>query len=303
MKTDASNEILGYNGFYLERGGVHGVEMIEKLLQPPERPLSDEEKDEAYAFSEEIFTHQIETGEPVEDVIRNQKDEDDAPLFFSQAFLENKITFPEHAQETVPDFNSANDVYVWLARSIENSTLTPSELREIAKQSGIYYREQIADRLAADEPLPPELLDMKSLVLEPVEFIEAAGSIAQVREYLLQLRESYKEDRGNLEGAKRALIDTYLARVNKEVVDTVSIADTLYEQSVLIQDESTAVASMLAIPSGFRGVMENDDSKARLFQRLDFMRNGLGINKEGEREVACDVHHTITDHEHVPGVE
>lgn len=282
---------LGYNGPYLERGGLKTAEMAEVLSKPPEFPLSSEERELAYGFENQLFDHVAANDKSIGDVIREHKGENiSAPLFFAEAFMEARIPGVE-----LPAFDSPTGVYEWVATAIQEGTVSPNDLRKMAKKSGELYREKMAESLVAGHAIDPSWLEVRSLVVDPEHFIETATGLGHGREYLMQLRKEYQAG-DNLEGAKRAIIDVYLARVNSALAGSIPMADYLSQQAALVSDDSLNQAARQLIPEGLRHALEDATRRGDVFRRLDFLRNGMGLDEKGSASrVAYDVEKAVDE--------
>lgn len=286
------HEVLGYNGPFLERGGTSSAAMAAELVRAPELPLSEEQRQEAYRFESTLFNHAIGENNTIEIIIRKQKGEDSiAPFFFAKAFIASEISFPDHL-ENIPSFDSSRSVYDWLSESIKKGVLTQEEYLGIAKQSGGLYRQAMADALVSDTPIDSSWLNVESLVIDPKGFIQNAQDCLEVRLYLLGERAKYKEGGDRLSGAKRAIIDMYLSKINMTVISNIPLADHLYVQAARIDDATTLDEALSIIPVGFREGLDDQRTRQETFRRLDFLRNGLGVDAAGRSSA---VSHSIEE--------
>jgi hypothetical protein len=275
------HERLGYQGLYLERGGVDAELLTAELLRSPEYSLSEEERQEAYMFEGDLFSHQVREGASIGEVIRSQKGEEViAPFFFAQPFVEGSVTAPESFKGLMPPFESGDEVYRWFGLCAKEGNVSAKELRDIAKRSGEVYRDKVATSLLSDESLDPKWYEVQSIVVAPEMLIDATRDIAAARKYLIELTKEYKEETP-LEGAKRAFIEVYLARVNSAVATAIPMIATLKHQAESVGDEDMTTAASLAIPWGFRGSIDDRVRQQEVFRRLDFLRNGMGLDENG----------------------
>lgn len=247
------NEYAGYEGPYLKRSGVDALEIVEKLTEPPEFSLSDEERGEAYAFENQLYEYQIRDGHTIEDILRRHQDERTiAPQFFPEA---------------------------------NEEILTPAQLRALAKESAEFFKKEVADAIVTGEPVDEAILDHDMIALDPQKVMAMMEDITSVRQYLLELRRQYKEPHQggtSLDGAKRSLVDIYLAKVNTFVASSMVSTDVLIRQSERIDDEVTATTAKELLSERMRG--------PDVVQRLDYLRNGMGLTSEGGHSA---VSHTL----------
>ena len=273
------NKNMGYNGIFLERFGTDGLELAERLVAPPEFPLDDEQRLMAHDFEKDIIGHKLESGITVENAIQNHRDEGTiAPRFFAKAFLEGRIELPPTLSE-IPVFYSSEDVYKWLAVVVRDSTFDETNLLRMAKESADYYKHSVASFMLSGETPDPLLMDCMSIVINPTETILSARSIAQARLFIRDLHRSYKEGGDRLEGAKRAIADVYLGKINELVASDITTLESLINQSRLIRDIETEQAATDVIPESINIAFNGD--KIRTLRRLDFLRNGMGIDDDG----------------------
>ncbi|MCX6728314.1 MAG: hypothetical protein NTV39_00890 [Candidatus Saccharibacteria bacterium] len=274
-----TKNIEGYNGIYLERSGKDSLAMVETLMNPPEFPLVESEKDEIQSFETFIFNHDVLDGITVGELPSIIKSETTtAPQFFAEAFLKGKITLPE-LDGVNPTFDSSADVYKWLASQVHNSTVDEETMRKMAKESSKYYVRLASEKLLDGGQPDSSTLDYMSIVLNPDEIIRGSESAVQARQFLKSLRHDYKEGGNRLDGAKRALIDVYLAKINRQVVGNMTTLDYLVDQSKLIGDEDTASVAAGVIPPAIFNALEKRDSSA--LKVLDYLRNGKGFDEDG----------------------
>lgn len=280
-KTNHQNDFahLGYSGIYLERSGEHAADLVETLIKPPELPLSDEQREEALAFETSLADHGVDKDTTLEGVIRGAVGEDiAAPLFFAKPFLEGKVKL-EGIE--LPAFENEIDVYRWAARSAHNKSIPVVTLRKLAQESVVAYSESAASSLLAEEPVDDEATHSRSIVLDPEGLVDYAGQVESARSILKELRTVYKEGGERLDGAKRAIVDVYLARINEILAQMIPRANYLIAQSMLIGDGEMTQQATLSIPHGLREAVLSHRAHQTTLKRLDYLRNGMAINDEG----------------------
>lgn len=267
----------GYNGIYLERSGKGSLYLAEKLVAQPEFPLDEFQKQEIYEFEKLICDHRLDTGLTLSEVIRNHKGESKtAPRFFAEAFLGSKLKTP---MDHILPMTSSEDVYKRLTKSALDSTIDETTLLKISKESADYYKQTIADHLVSGETPDASVMDNMSIVINPGETILSSLSVVQARQFLHDLRHDYQEGGDRVDGAKRALADVYLAKINGLVVSDITTLDHLIDQSNLIGDLKTARAATEIISEVFHRGLDSD--RPQTLRRLDYIRNGMGTNEHG----------------------
>lgn len=269
----------GYAGIYLERSGKDGLIMAETLVAPPELPLGEPQKQEALAFEGDICAHQLEVGLTIEEAIKAHKgDTTMAPSFFAEAFIRGQVKLPE-LPAGPPVFGSPNDVYRWIATCVHDSTIDEKVLMQMSKDSANYYKQVVAQSLVDGETPDPAVMENMPIVINPADMIKQSLSVAQARQFLHGMHVAHKEGVDRLEGAKRALTNVYLAKINKAVVNDVTILECLAKQSRLIGDEETEKAATDIVSEPLRRALDSD--RPRTLKRLDYLRNGMGLDESG----------------------
>ncbi|MNP92434.1 hypothetical protein D3C85_49420 [compost metagenome] len=278
---NTNNSLLErYNGLYLERSGEGARDLVETLLESPELPLNDEQMAEAYSFEASLAGHQLDEGVTIESMISSQKEESvTAPLFFAAPFLDGSI---DMSQFDSPEFSKAEDVYKWVATVVRDKSVDPGRLALIAKQSNVLYKKRAEEALIAGEVLTDEQLDVMSLVLRPEDIVLHGIQANSARQSLLEMRSVYKEGGERLDGAKRAIADVYLARVNEVIAKDIPVINYFMDQSRMIGDEAGKRVAESAIPTNLRRSLVDPKAREQLLKRLDYVRNGMGTAESGD---------------------
>ena len=280
----------GYRGIYLERSGESALQLAEILVAPPDFPLDDQQLAEAHIFENEIFTHEFVAGTTTEMILRGGRSEDlVAPLVFTQAFLEGIVDL-SHLPEGLraEKFYSSDDVFKWFSELASDSTVDVSTLLQIAKDSRQYYTEQVAVALQQGEEILPQLERSMAIVLDPTVTLEHAKEVLTLREYLLTLRSQYREGGDRLEGAKRAIIDVYTAKVNAACVTSFVRLDYLNHQAAIAEDKELSEKIKEEMPFAFFRALSNDQFHNRALQRLDYLENGMGQDEIGAADAVSE---------------
>lgn len=270
----------GYNGIYLERSAVDARTLVESLVAEPETPLSEAAKAEMHQFESDLNDYELPGGVTLADALRQHKSEDiTAPFFFADGFVHGQL---DDEGITMPAYTSSNDVYKWLAESVRDKTLTSQQLQALSTASTNVYKQVMIDALINEQQPDAEQFDCQSIVTNPDRFVRSAIDIQGVRAYLRALRKEYKPGSVGLDGAKRAMSEIYLAKTNSLLAADIPVATYLENQSRLIGDSATATVASDIIPRGLRSALNTPKSRKATFKRLDFLRNGLGIDAAGQ---------------------
>lgn len=275
-----STEKIGYRSLYLERSGEHAHELVDSLLNPPELPLSDAEAVKVLDFEGGLYSTLIGDLGSIGSILREKPEESqDAPLFFAEAFLKREISVENLSVPLdLPLFESHHEVYKWIVEMTRIGEISLADLRELSKQSTAFYRRSISDSLLNNVDYAEEDVEAMPIVLDARRVANEIQAYTAVREYLLELRTIYKEGGNRTDGAKRAVIDVYLAKTNTVISEQIIYADYLMQQFSLLDNDIAAAMAMTLIPDGLRSAMQDPDTKKRLLKRLDYIRNGMGID-------------------------
>jgi len=262
----------------MERFGKGSRKVVEKLVAPPEHPLSVEEANEAFAYEGQICDHLVDEDLSIEKLIRTRKSE--TPLFFADAFLRGQVQIPG-LEGQIRQHRTAEDVYRWLAQAAHDGTITPEDFRELSRQSIAYYKTEVKQLLLRGENPDEHLLNAMSIAIEPEKVLHFARADQEARAYLMKQRKKYSYDSGDLEGAKRAFVDIYTKKINGSIASDIKSVNTLIQQSRLIGDEETISEAYMSMPADLTQAADNKGSRHRLYERLDYISNGIGYDENG----------------------
>lgn len=270
---------------YMERSGKGSRKQSEKLLESPEHPLSLEEVNEARLYEASICDFPVEEGLSIEGLIKQRHSE--APRFFTEPFLKGLIHI-DGLEGAIRQHRSSEDVYVWLAQAARDKTISPANLREMARQSAAYYKVEIQQALLRNERLPESTMESRGIVIEPEKSLRFARAAQVARNYLLGERVQYPATSRGVNGAKRAFVDIYTKKVNEMVAGDIVILGVLVKQSRLIGDDETVAEAYETIPDALHNAMNDSDEQARLYKRLDYIKHGIGYKEDGTASAVDD---------------
>lgn len=265
----------GYNGFYLERSGVQAARVAEVLASPPERPLDETEKAEARQFEADMLAARVDVGVTLEDALKLQMSEASvAPLFFAEGLMSGDVQL-EGIE--LPSFSSPDEAYRWIA----TSGLDKKQLMELSKNSTEVYKAHAATQLIEGQTIDTVTTEARSIVIDPEGFAKSMRDIRAARTMLLDWKKS--APRGtDIDDAKVACRDIFLAKINAQLAAGIPIGRYLHEQAKLLGDDRLELLANESIPTGLVSAMDQDESRQRLFRRLDFLRNGIGYDHNGK---------------------
>lgn len=278
--TNINKQLEGYNGIYLERSGIDSAALTQTLVEKPTMPLGDEEKAEAYGFERQLGAYELREGVTFADVLRRHKGEDVvAPYFFADAFISGAVDAPEGVD--MPEFHTSDDVYLWIADGVSNKSISPAILTSMAAKSSGVYKSKTAEALVNGDRLSEEDVESQSIVVNPEVFVQTSIDLRNARKLLLEQRAQYARNIPGVDGAKRAFVDVYLGKVNSLLAADIPVIDYLAVQSEMIGDEATQEAAMSIMPKGLRSALQSSEHRESTLRRLDYLRNGMGIDADG----------------------
>ncbi len=284
-----AKRVDGYRGLYLERNGESAAALLEVLLAKPKHPLDLQDKEAAYQFEHDLAAIVLSNGETVEQFIEAARSESlFAPLVFPEYIVDGTV---DVAHLDPPHVETADDVYQWLARAVSRGGLSTAEFRAIAKQTVDAYRQRMATALAAETDLSNAEETVWPLVIMPEEVIGRSVQARELRNNLLGSRRDLQKDDIPLEGAKRAILDVYLARINSTIAGLTPGAYQLALQAEAAGDEEMAHVAHDVISVSFRSAFENEEGRRRLMWRLDYLKNGLGVDENGHATAVTSALH------------
>lgn len=266
---------VGYSGLYLERSGIGAKLLAENLTRPPERPLDEAGKNEVRQFLSDMLAVPVGDGMTLESVLKTEvSGAAVAPIFFAEGIVAGEVQL-EGIE--LPHFSSSDEVYTWLA----TSGLDKKQLMELSKKSVEVYKTHAAAALIADMPIDESITESRFIVLDPEDFTQSMRELQSARAMLQTWRKSAPRVTDSDE-AKIAYSDIVLAKINAQLATGIPTVAYLHEQADLINDPELKLLADEALPQGFTQALQHDESRQRLFRRLDFLRNGIGYNKDGE---------------------
>ena len=273
MKSDTEHHI-GYSGPYLERSGIEAAALAEKLVAPPERPLTEGEKAEARQFEAALLAEPISSGSFLEDALKTPMAEATvAPLFFAEGIISGEAQVDG---VELPKLATAEDAYKWVA----TSGLDASQLRALSKKSTEVYQRHVAVALVDGRPIDDHIVEARSIVLDPADFSKKMSDLASAREILLELKKGVPRGT-DIADAKIAYTEVFLAKINALLAAGIPIVETLREQAVITDNYGLERQAEKLVSPRLLQVMEVDESRKRLYRRLDFLRNGVGYTDSG----------------------
>ena len=263
-----------YSGIYLERSGVGAKIIAEQLTKPPTHQLESEEIIEVRQFEAEMLSSVVTSEVTLEDALRTQIAESKvAPMFFAKGILAGEVSV-EGIE--MPDFATEEDIYAWVA----SSGLDSKTLMRLSKKSIEYYKQNVAKALVENGPVDNGLVESRPIILDCDEFAKNMNNLQAARTMLLDAKKQLTIGT-NIDDAKRAYIDIFMAKVNSLIASGIPTAHTLQEQADLTNNPRLeTVAEQLLSPTFYQAILD-DTTRERLNRRLDFLRNGIGYDSTG----------------------
>lgn len=275
MHMATQKETLGYSGIYLERSGIDSAAMIDQLMSPPERPLSDFDKQAARQFESDMLSVEVQEGATLEDILQVPLSEtSDCPMFFAEGFISGEV---EVGGVDIPKFESPADVYKWLA----SADFTKQQLLIMSKQSTELYKRKVASALDYGGEIDERVAESMSVVADTEGFIDKVRKMRRARDVVLELKKSLSDD-SDLDAAKRAYVDISLAKINSKIASAVPMVHHLREQAKMLGDDALAEVADGLVSRAMLRFIDSDEARRRIFRRLDFLRQGIGYSSQGE---------------------
>lgn len=281
----------GYNGIYLERGGVQMRIMVESLTEQPEFELSPEETSEVRQFANESI-HKM----PIE--MTDGGDEDEVePLTLEKVIINNGLSKTgmifgggltgEQGRQTaaalncqIPILNTPAEAYQWLASSVSNKTIDEHTLEKLSKATLDRYKKMMTESLLDGSVVNAVDLDMMHINFTPERTMKSAEELQAARKQLLIYRRDYGASELIVDGAKRAIIDVYLAKLNNAIVNNIDRLLMIYDQAKLLENDAEMERSR-SLLGGFGKIVDMPETSSRILTRFDYMRNGMGTDESG----------------------
>jgi len=276
MKNEQTNNIKEQNSLYLERSGNHAKAMVEILLAKPESELDSSDKIAAIEFENSIADFELPGGKSIAEALASTRGVDQlVPNIFPKYLVERHVAV---VGIEYPDFQDENEAYEWLCQEAHDDDNAP-QLRELSKTTNALFVNQIADTLIDETK---SLDEVEGIVAQPVSvdqaaLLEQSQLMDESRNVLLALRKEFSPDEAGLDGAKRAVVDIYLARVNSEVAKNIPMLEILHRQAEHAGDAITMAKTANLLPA----VALREEVKNSLFQKLDYLRNGMSHDENG----------------------
>ena len=268
-----------HGGAYLERFGENTKEMLEVLLVEPESPLIEPEKQEAYNFEHSLAGTELTSGITIEVLFYQSKGEElVAPAVYPEPFLDGKIS---HKNIEIPKFDTTEDVEWWALEAASDPNIDNNLLREVFNASTKAYKEKVADAIVNNTSLQDETFHCMSVVLDPQEAVGRARNLSETRAKLKEIISSLSSEPSELDHAKRAITEIYLSKTNALIAEQIPILEYAATGASILGDEATAQAAFSAMPQNLREAIKADNFE-KVFKRLDFLRNGLGVDENSQ---------------------
>lgn len=281
----------GYNGLYLERGGVGIRSLAEQLNQPPELELSPEQKEEVYAFANKhihempVTEYDGDQGEAkaktLEQVIIDSGLSQGGMVFGAGLVGERGQEVAKKLKLEIPVLDTAVDAYRWLASAAGGNRFGDMTFHAISKETLDRYKSIMADALLNGGEVDSADLEMMHINFTPEMSLTSAVELQAARKKLLIQRHDLGRSEEVYDRAKRAIVDVYLARLNASITANIDQLLTLYEQAELQGNEELEDRTRVLL-GGFGHIINKDDARVRTLTRLDYVRNGIGIDAEGK---------------------
>lgn len=284
---------------YGERNSTHVDKYAETIFGLPEVFLDEPERQEAFSLARGLMEGKwselsCEASMDLEKLDQTSATES------AQSFYLNYFK-TEKGREDLTKLGIESDDAATITAVLDDIELVKSrvnvkERKQIAINSRLWYKDELAKRLEQDPSLDKEYQDIEPLHVNynPSKLLDKMTQLQAYRRFYRQVRQQLeKQPATDLRNAQSVLLDIYAARVNSEVVVLYPsvINLTLQCQRISTDEKATQWNKRLAqlAPIIHRAAIkerheEEDDFKGftdRFARRLDFLRNGAAWQDDG----------------------
>lgn len=289
----------GYNGLYLERGGVGIRSLAERLNKPPEIELTPEQKEEVFAFANTTIHDmpivELESKDDEGKVLMKGLEQvlidstlSQGGMMFGAALvgergqhIASQLQQEKDMHIDMPVLDTQEAAYKWLANAADEGRYDDLTFHAISKATLDRYKSIMTEALLSGDSVAPDELEMMHINFTPELTLNSAAELQVARKKLLLLRHNLGVSGEVIDGAKKAVVDVYLAKLNAAVAGNVDSLLTIYEQAELEGNDALATKAKELL-GGFGHIVHKDDARVRTLTRLDYLRNGIGIDAEGK---------------------
>lgn len=265
-------------------------DLAETIQQPPERPLDDREKAEVLQFEKELFAgrykdEQCETGlADVPTAVNTSYGF--APSYFLTEKGAGAMAALYPGYEAPPDETAA----AGFLRSIPASFLKDKkeQLEKLAGDSMRYAKGRYAE--AAKTDIDIENIPTVTINRDPAVLIAKINGLYANRRFIrtvrADLQQSLREHGDLAVEAKLMVTDIYRDRVNAMLAEMYPGLQQLLQQvDAQPQEDRQQLLGLLSpvapMVNVARMALASEDIQPAFVRRLDYVRNGAGIDKEG----------------------
>lgn len=269
--------------FYSPRSGESVARAVEVLKTPPEHPLDEHEREEVLTFERELFNARFHDGAisyeaNVEGdlfyLVRGLGYGATVKLMYTN-FLKSDVAGEVFEKAGIQDAfiasdNSTQSLYA-LAEELE-----PGQLRKLADQSKFYAKNQIAQALVDDAPVPePETV---KVFTTPENLTVKLKNLTEYKNFLHEIRELLKtEDTTLSTQAKLSVVDIYIKVVNQELAQDYPNVFALWDQLRLTNNTEAMTKLSDAWPNGEHLSLLPSYARQKYIVGLDRIRNGTSL--------------------------
>jgi hypothetical protein len=283
---------------YTERNEVNVDDAIAELTAESNRILTDAERQAAFAFGRSLHDGFInddlraDTDKTLAEVYALMPDNHD--LAFREGHLERLVPtayaiggMSLRQAEGITTAGFMDAVRSRVANGGELDTLTLSTL---AAQSATWYRGQLEHRLLQADTNDAEQPDVavRHAQLDPALLLQKTAGLQAYRRYYQEVWRNLKQAEDSpLTAAKKTLAAVHLARVNSllawQYPSLVQLAEQLdaSPQTDEVEQWRAQLESIAPVVAAVRRHGDDSDHKRTFMQRMDGIRNGVGVDDEG----------------------
>lgn len=279
-------------------------QLIGELLAEPLCPLTEEQKELAYAFAQGLFSGRlpgvsVETSLTFGDLQRVHS-LSSKQTFYLEYFVDAEEGRKDAQTLGLPaDLNGA--AAILLNVQAFSTHVSPVFRKEIAERSATWYGDQLEAQLARDSRSDAVFSYATRLTVnyEPDKLLEKAAHIRQFRDFYTHVeREIESEPDALLAKAKRALVDVHVGRLNTMAAVDVYPGLLSFEEQLMKSPPSAQVAAWTVrlgeaapVVAALHSLEGEDRLRARdvYVRHLDAIRQGAPFELDDVSEVEASL--------------
>lgn len=262
------------------------AQLAEVLATEPERPLTEEQKNQVIQFEKDLFHGKYGDIESVAPLAEIESAVDNTAQLVPEYLATEKGRSEIHdalgisLSETTDLGVIANEVRAIPVDVLKDSK-NKEKLQSLQGSSLNYIESRYAAMAEGDESARD--IDTITIIKDPQLFLARLSVLQQNRNFLRLVRAELRESDDDLTAAKHMVTDIYRDKVNSLVAGsytTLIDVRSQYAASNTIFDESE-VASVQNLFKVAAAAESSNDIRTQFVRLLDYVRNGAALDDEG----------------------